>query len=89
MLRKEVDKLEMSQYYGLNCDSDEEMNEDESDAEYFPDDDDYARKVIDYDIEKMFEIVKKRDFSHWSMRTIHIHYTKVDEGENGRKQISR
>lgn len=87
MLRKEVDKLEIAQYIGIECDSDEEMNEDESDAEYFSDDE--ARKTIDYDLEKMFEIIKKKDFSNWSYSTIHHHYRKIDEGPNGRKQISR
>lgn len=87
MLRREVDKLEMAQYIGIECDSDEEMNEDESDTEYFSDNE--ARKTIDYDLEKMFEIIKKRDFCNWAMKTIHHHYRKIDDGANGRKQISR
>lgn len=88
LLRKEVDKVQMSQYFGLECDSDDEMPEVESDAEYFSDDE-VVRQAIDYDIEKMFEIVKKRDFDKWSMSTIHNKYRKVHEGDAGRKQISR
>lgn len=88
LLRKEVDKVQMSQYVGLECDSDEEINEDESNTEYFSDDG-ATRKTVDYDLDKMFEIVKKRDFNKWSLSTIHHHYTKVSLGENGRKQLSR
>lgn len=78
----------MSQYVGLECDSDEDIIEDESDAEYFSDDSD-TRKTVDYDLDKMFEIVKKRDFNKWSLSTIHNRYTKVSQGEGGRKQFSR
>lgn len=87
MLRKEIDKVQMSQYVGIECNSDEEIYE-EADEESYSDDEAF-RKVIDYDLDKMFEIVKKRDFSKWSMRTIHNRYAKVSDGDAGRKQISR
>lgn len=88
LLRKEVDKVEMAQYFGVECDSDEEINEDESDCEYFSDPGD-QRHSVDYDIEKMFEIVKKRDFNKWSLKTIHHHYPKITDNPSGRMQISR
>lgn len=88
LLRKEVDKVQMSQYFGVECDSDDEIEEDESDAEYFSDDQ-IVRKSIDYDLEKMFEIVKKRDFNNWSMETIHHHYKKVSIGSTGKMQLTR
>lgn len=88
LLRKEIDKVEMSHYFGIECDSDDEVEEDESDAEYFSDDQ-VLRKTIDYDLEKMFEIIKKRDFNNWSLRTIQNHYTKISDGAAGRMQIMR
>lgn len=88
MLRKEIDKVEMSLYNGLECDSDEETKEDEADDEYFSDTE-VTRKVIDYDLDKMFEIITKRDFNKWGMGTIHNRYTKISQGDAGRKQISR
>lgn len=84
MLRKEVDRVEMSQYFGLECDSDNEIEEDESDAEYFSDDE-VIRRPIDYDLEKMFEIIKRRDFHNWSMETINHHFRKITD----RMQITR
>lgn len=78
----------MSQYFGTECDSDDEIEEDESDAEYFSDDQ-VLRKTIDYDLEKMFEIIKKRDFNNWSLGTICHHYRKIDEGSTGRMQLTR
>lgn len=83
-----MDKVETSQYFGTECDSDDEIEEDESDAEYFSDDQ-VIRKTIDYDLDKMFEIVKKRDFHNWSLNTIHNHYTKIDGGPTGRMQLTR
>lgn len=87
MLRNEIDKVQISQYVGIECDSDEELNEDTDEESYS--DDETLRKVIDYDLDKMFEIVKKRDFNNWAMGTIHHNYKKVSEGDAGRKQISR
>lgn len=89
LLRKEIDKIEASQYFGIECDSDEEMNEDESDVEYFSEDETSPRKAIDYDLDKMFEIVKKRDFNKWSMQTINTHYRKISPDASGRMQITR
>lgn len=88
MLQNEIEKVQLFQYFGIECDSDEEMNEDESDSEYFSDPGD-QRSSIDYGIEEMFEIVKKHDFHHWSMSTIHQHYSKMSAGDAGKKQISR
>lgn len=78
----------MSQYIGLECDSDDEIQEDDSEIQYFSDDES-TRSVVDYDIEKMFEIVKKRDFSKWSISTIHGRYNKIHLDDAGRKQLSR
>lgn len=89
LLRKEHDKIEMSQYIGLECDSDVDIDEDESDPEYSSDDGGVYGKSLDYDLDKMFEIVSKRDFNKWSMGTIHHRYTKIAQGETDRKQISR
>lgn len=70
----------MSQYDGIDCDSDEEFPEDDSNPKYFSDDES-NRKMVDYDLDKMFEIVSKRDFSKWSMSTIHHRYKKVQDGD--------
>jgi len=88
LLRKEVDKLEVSEVFGLSCDSDEEEIEDGTDDEYFSDSE-VNRSVMDYDIDKMFEIIQKRDFEKWSLGHIHNRYKKVKTGETGRKQLSR
>lgn len=77
----------MAQYLGVECDSDAELYDSDQSETYS--DDGAKRKNIDYDIEKMFEIVKKRDFNKWSMDTIHHKYKKVCVGEAGRKQMSR
>lgn len=77
----------MSQYFGLECDSDEEL-QDESDEEYYSEDES-LRKTVDYDIDKMFEIIKCRDFNKWSLSHIHNRYKKIDGGPNGRMQLSR
>lgn len=90
LLRKEVDKMEWAQYVGVECDSDLELKEDESDAEYFSDDpSDFLRQPITYDLEKMFEIVKKRDFNKWSLPTIHSHFRHIQDGSTGRSQLTR
>lgn len=88
MLRKEVDKMQMSEFIGLAHDSDEEEVEDESDVDYYSDSE-IIRTVVDYDIEKMFEIISKRDFSNWSISHINDRYRKIHLGDAGRKQISR
>lgn len=89
LLRKEVDKVEWSQYVGIECDSDLELEEDESDAEYVSEDEATRRKPIDYELDTMFEIVKKRDFNNWSMPTIHSRYKKISDGTGGRMQMTR
>lgn len=78
----------MSEFDDIECDSDDEIQEMEPDSEFFSDDEP-TRKVIDYDLDKMFEIVKRRDFNKWSMTTIHHIYKKISVGDAGRKQISR
>lgn len=88
LLRREVDKVKMSQYFGLECNSDEEMQKDESDVGYF-NEDEVTRNVPDYDPDKMFEIVNKRDFNKWSMKTIHHRYTKIHDESSGNMIISR
>lgn len=80
-----MDKIQMSQYIGLVCDSDDEIQEDDSEI----DANDSHETIVDYDIEKMFEIVKKRDFSKWSISTIHGRYKKIHLDDAGRKQLSR
>lgn len=82
-----MDKIEASHYIGIECDSDQELQEDEPD-ECLSDDED-VRNVIDYDLDKMFDIIWKRDFNKWDLSTIHQHYPKVSEGDSGQKQISR
>lgn len=89
LLRKEVDRREMSQHDGLGFDSDYEFADNESDDEYQSADENISREVCTYDIEKMFEIVNKRDFNKWKMNTIHHSYRQVHDGSAGRKQISR
>lgn len=89
LLRKEVDKVQWAQYVGVECDSDDEIEEDESDAEYFSEDEVTQRNTVDYDLDKMFEIVKKRDFNNWSISTIHHHYRHVSDGPAGKIQITR
>lgn len=90
LLRKEIDKIEKSEYLGVafNSDEEEEAEENESDREYFSDDE-TVRKVIDYYIDTMFKIVQLRTSNKWSMATIHSRFRKVSEGEAGKKQISR
>lgn len=83
-----MDKIHMSQYIGLECDSDDEIEVDDSETEYFSDDES-TRSIVDYDIEKMFEIVKKRDFCKWSISAIHGCYRKIHLDDAGRKQLSR
>lgn len=78
----------MSQYIGLECDTDEEIQEDDCEIECFTDDES-IQMPVDYDIEKMFEIVKKRDFSKWSISTIHGRYKKIHLDDAGRRQLSR
>lgn len=87
-LRKQLDVLQISEFDGIECDSDEEIQEIDSDSEYYSDDE-TTRNIIDYDLDKMFEIVKLRDFHKWSINSIHHRYRKVSNGDTGRKQISR
>lgn len=88
MLQDEVNKVEMSQYIGLECDSDEEEMEDGSDTDYSSDDDS-TRYVVGYDIDKMFEIINYRDFRQWSVEHIANRFRKIHTGDSGRKQLSR
>lgn len=88
MLRKEIDRVETFQYFGTECDSDVEIEEDESDAEYFSDDQ-VVRRPVDYSLDKMFEIIKKRDFHNWLMPTIHHAYNKIHADDSGRMQLTR
>lgn len=89
LLRKEIDKVEMSQYFGVDYDSDQELNKEETESDYNSADERDIRNVITYDIDKMFEIVKKRDFNKWSIPTIHSKYKLIKDGDAGRKQLSR
>lgn len=88
LLRKEMDKVQMSQHNGIECDSDGEITGEESDQVYFSDDES-VRKVVDYDLDQMFEIVKMRDFNKWSIRAIHNQFKQIHDGDAGQKQISR
>lgn len=78
----------MSEFIGVECDSDEEEIEDESDVDY-QSDSEATRTVVDYDIDKMFEIITKRDFNKWSLSHINNRYRKIQLGDAGRKQLSR
>lgn len=78
----------MSLYIGEECDSDEELNQDESDEEYTSEDE-VQRKPLDYDLDKMFEILNKRDFHKWSLATIHNKYKKISNDPSGRVQLHR
>lgn len=82
MLRKEIDKVQMSEFIGVECDSDEEEIEDESDVDY-QSDSEATRTVVDYDIDKMFELKTKRDFNKWSLSYINNRYRKIQLGDAG------
>lgn len=88
-MRKEADKVQVSQFDGLECDSDEEEHGHASDTEYSSSDDESPRQVVDYDLDKMFQIIKYRDFHSWSLEHIHNRFNKIRVGEAGRKQLSR
>lgn len=89
LLRKEIDEVEKSLYFGLDYDSDEEWQGDDDDEECASADEASSRQPVTYDIEKMFEIIQKRDINEWNLKTIHHHYKQIHEGDAGRKQISR
>lgn len=79
----------MRQYFGIECDSDEEMDVQDSDVSVCYSEFAEKRTTIDYDLDKMFEIVEKRDLCNWSMTSINKHYRKIAIGSTGRQQISR
>lgn len=84
-----MDNKEWAAYVGIECDSDLELEEDESDAEGFSEDEALQRQAITYDIEKMDEIIRKRDFNNWSLATIHNRYKQIQDGSTGRSQLTR
>lgn len=88
LLQKEIDKVQMSQYDGIECDSDGDITVEESDEECFSNDES-VRQAVDYDLDQMFEIVKKCDFSKWSIGAIHNQYKQIHDGDAGKKEISR
>lgn len=89
LLRREIDEVEMSQYFGLDYDSDEEWEGGDDDKEYSSADESTSGHAVTYNIEKMFEIIQKRDFNEWSLPNIHHNYRQIKEGDAGRKQIQR
>lgn len=87
-MQKEIDKQETSYHIGTGFDSDQEIIEDSED-EYNSADEADMRRSLPYDLDTMFEIIKKRDFHKWSLATIHHRYTKIVDSAGGRTQISR
>ena len=67
---------------------DEEFIDDSADETY-SEDEGVERKRIKYDIDKMFEIIHKRDYRNWSLQSIHHNYTQIASSAYGRTQISR
>lgn len=75
---------------GLDYDSDlEEIDEDGSDSEYHSADDAVDKSSLKYDLDKMFEIVYKRDYRNWNLKTVHKFYRKITDGPYGRVQMHR
>lgn len=89
LLQREIDRTEFSQSIGLECDSDQDMDDD-SDDEYHSADEAPTQKKMKYtDIDTMFDIVNKRYLHKWSMSTLHSRYKLIPDNESGRKEIWR
>lgn len=88
MLHKETEKSEEANYTEVEINFDQE-NIDDSDDEAYSEDEATDRKSITYDIEKMFEIIHKRDYNKWSLSHIHNRYPQISSSAYGRTQISR
>lgn len=88
LLSHEIQKSEMHDYLNLQLDSDGEMDPD-SDPDYQSADEATQRKPLDYDIDAMFEVIKKRDDHHWSLAHIHNRWKKISDDAYGRTQLSR
>lgn len=87
LLRKEIKAKEVDDFIGIGYDSDQEIATD-SDDEYHSSDEIQERKRIKYDLDTMYDIIRKRDFNKWKLSTIHNRYKNVSL-LSGRTQISR
>lgn len=88
MLNREIEKCKENDYIGIPSDFDAEKKED-LENEYFIKNVTINRKLLDYNINKMCEIIHKRDFNNWSLTTIHHHYTKIYNNNSGQMQLKR
>lgn len=89
LLCKEIDDKEKEDYTYIDIDSDMEIEE-ESDDEAYSADEAPQRKVISYDIEKMFEIIERRDYHGWAIDTLKNRYRQLSENKSTAKyQIHR
>lgn len=74
---------------GVDFDSDQEIESD-SDDEFHSDTEAQPRLMVNYDIDTMFEIVRKRDFNNWKLCTISNRYKQISTNSStGRSQITR
>lgn len=70
-------------------DIDEEIKPD-SDDEYSSDEETASHSQMPYDVDKMFEIIDKRDNHKWSVPKLQHDYTKLlANPDSMRKQLSR
>lgn len=88
MLQKQMKRREDEDFVEVQIDFDEDYADD-SDDETYSEDEGMEVKRMKYDIDKMFEIIHKRDYRNWSLATIHNHYTQISSSAYGRTQISR
>lgn len=89
MIQHENERQEEEFATPLHFSSDvEESKSDEE--EVYSETEKESRRPLDYDLDKMFEIVQKRENNKWSLQTIKNHYKKIsDNPGTARSQIWR
>lgn len=71
ILENEYEKKEIEDLNGVGFDYDQEIESDSDDG-FHSDTELQHTGTLNYDIDTMFEIVRKRDFNNWSLPTISV-----------------
>lgn len=90
LVRKEIEGREKEDFVTLGIDSDHELDSSDDEDAYHSESEANYRKTVDYDLDKMFEIIRRRDSNKWSINTLQHRYHKLSANPSTfRSQLTR
>lgn len=90
-MRKEIEERQREEFVALGIDSDHELDSsDEESTCYSESEAPASPSDLNYSLDQMFDIIKRRDFNQWSSDTIRHRFKKLSTNPSTfRSQLTR